>query len=63
MSNISPQTNARNTATALIREARVAGWARGKVEIKPDSTVCVDVGMADLDNDDDFLSDDLRLGK
>jgi hypothetical protein len=48
---------------ALIREARSAGWARVKGEIKPDGSVTVDAGMVDPDATDDFLASDLRMGK
>jgi hypothetical protein len=48
---------------ALIREARSAGWARVKGEIKPDGSVTVDAGMVDPDAADDFLASDLRMGK
>lgn len=48
---------------ALIREARAAGWARVKGEIKPDGSVTVDAGMVDPGTADDFLSGDLRMGK
>jgi len=48
---------------ALIREARDAGWARVKGEIKPDGSVTVDAGMLDADMADDFLASDLRMGK
>lgn len=59
----SPQTVARQTMAALIREARSAGWARVKGEIKPDGSVTVDAGMVDPDTADDFLASDLRIGK
>lgn len=62
MASPSPQTNARNTLAALLREARGSGWARAKGEIKPDGTVTVDVAMIEL-GDDDFLSGSLRMGK
>ena len=63
MANPSPQTIARKTMTALMREARLAGWARVKGEIKPDGSVTVDAGMVDSDAADDFLNSDLRMGK
>lgn len=59
----SPQVQARQTMAALLREARAAGWARVKGEIKPDGSVTVDAGMIDPDSDDDFLNSDLRMGK
>jgi hypothetical protein len=59
----SPQTIARKTITALIREARSAGWARVKCEIKPDLSVTIDASMADPEAADDFLNSDLRMGK
>jgi len=59
----SPQTVARKTMAALIREARAAGWARVKGEIKPDGSVTVDAGMVDPDTGGDFLNGDLRMGK
>ena len=63
MATPSPQTVARQTMAALIREARDAGWARVKGEIKPDGSVTVDAGMVDVDMADDFLASDLRMGK
>ena len=63
MAKLNPQTIARQTMRALIREARAAGWARVKGEIKPDGSVTVDAGMMDTDVDDDFLNSDLRMGK
>jgi len=59
----SPQTIAKQTAVVLIREARAAGWARAKCEVKPDGSVIVEAGMVDADTDDDFLNRDLRMGK
>ncbi|SFB82027.1 hypothetical protein [Tropicimonas isoalkanivorans] len=59
----SRQTVAKNTAAALMREARAAGWARARFEIKPDGSVIVDAGMVDQDSDDNFLASDLRMGK
>lgn len=59
----SPQTNAKNTVAALMREARAAGWVRARFEIKPDGSVTVDAGMVDSDAADDFLNSDLRMGK
>lgn len=59
----SPQAQARQTMAALLREARAAGWARVRGEIKPDGSVTVDAGMIDPDSDDDFLNSDLRMGK
>lgn len=60
---ISPHAKATNTARALIREARAAGWDRAKIEIKQDGSVIVDAGMADPEGADDFLNSDLRMGK
>ena len=59
----SPQTNAKNTVAALMREARAAGWVRARFEIRPDGSVTVDAGMVDPDAADDFLNSDLRMGK
>ena len=59
----SPQTVARQTMSVLIREARAAGWARAKAEIKPDGSLTLDVGMVDPDTEDDFLTSDMRMGK
>lgn len=59
----SPQASAKNLATALLHEARAAGWARAKLEVRPDGSVIVDAGMVDLNGDDDFMSRDLRMGK
>lgn len=58
-----PHTQAKQIATALIRETRAAGWARAKFEIKPDGSVTVDAGMVEPDGGDDFLSSELRMGK
>ena len=63
MATPNPQTVARQTMAALIREARTAGWARVKGEIRPDGSVTVDAGMVDPDARDDFLASDLRMGK
>ncbi|WIY24538.1 hypothetical protein [Parasedimentitalea psychrophila] len=63
MANFSPQTMARNTVIALLREAREAGWVRAKFEIKPDGSVTVDAGMTTQEGGDDFLASDLRMGK
>lgn len=56
-------TQARTTAATLIREARAAGWARARSEIKPDGSVTIDVSMAAPEGGDDFLNTDLRMGK
>ncbi|TMV82433.1 hypothetical protein FGG78_24160 [Thioclava sp. BHET1] len=58
-----PHTNAKNTAIALLREARAIGWARAKVEIKPDGSVTVDTGMIVTEDGDDFLKGNLRMGE
>lgn len=58
-----PATQARNIVAALMREAREAGWARAKFEIKPDGSVTIDAAMTDPEGGDDFLSGDLRMGK
>lgn len=63
MATPSPQTVARQTMAALIREARGAGWVRVKGEIKPDGSLTVDAGMVDPEGGDDFLTGDLRMGK
>ncbi|MEM1299535.1 MAG: hypothetical protein AAGH68_09670 [Pseudomonadota bacterium] len=63
MSNRSPQTNAKNTAAALLQAARDAGRARPKFEIKPDGSITLDAGMHEGEDDDDFLSADLRMSK
>jgi len=54
-------TTARQAASALIREAREAGWLRARFEIKPDGSVTVDAGMAEPDSSDEFLNGDLRM--
>ncbi|WP_417607247.1 hypothetical protein [Primorskyibacter flagellatus] len=59
----SPQSNAKQTVAALIREAREAGWLRAKFEIKPDSSVTVDVAMSETEEMEGFLDSDLRMGK
>lgn len=63
MSSRSPQSNARQTASVLLRDARTAGWLRVKCEIKPDGSVMMEVGMNNPESDDDFLENDLRMGK
>lgn len=59
---VSPQNQAKTTAAALLREARAAGWARARCEIKPDGSITIDAGMIDLETRDDFLSSNLRMG-
>lgn len=59
----SPQAQAKSTAAALIREARAAGWARARFEIKPDGSLTVETGMSDPVGGDDFLNSNLRMGK
>ncbi|OSP55499.1 hypothetical protein BV911_07630 [Pseudoruegeria sp. SK021] len=63
MATPSSQASAKNLAMTLLREARAAGWARAKLEVRPDGSVTVDAGMTDLNGDDDFMSRDLRMGK
>lgn len=58
-----PETIAKNTAAALLREARQAGWVRARFEIKPDGSVTIDAGMVGVEESDDFLNSDLRMGK
>lgn len=58
-----PQATDRRTIAEILDAARRAGWARAKVEWKPDGSVTVDAGMTEADTDDDFLSSDLRMGK
>jgi hypothetical protein len=57
-----PQTHAKTTVAALLREARAAGWVRARFEIKPDGSVTIDAGMVDPESRDDFLSPNLRMG-
>jgi len=59
----SPQTQAKITAAALIREVRAAGWARAKLEISPDGSVKIDADMSDLESNDNFLDRDLKMSK
>lgn len=63
MADLRPYTAAKQTVSSLLREAREAGWARARFEIKPDGSVTVDAGMAELEAVDDFLNGDLRMGK
>ena len=63
MAKQSPQTLAKNIATAVIRETRAAGWDRLRLEIRPDNTVSIDAKMVDAETEDDFLNNDLRMGK
>ena len=65
MADPKPHTFAKQTASALIRETREAGWLRAKFEIKPDGSVTVDAGMTEQNDEDDdnFLSGDLRMTK
>lgn len=63
MANLRPHTAAKQTVSALIREVREAGWLRVKFEIKPDGSMTVDAGMTEPENVDEFLSDNLRMGK
>lgn len=58
-----PVTQAKNIVASLLRDARDAGWARAKFEIKPDGTISLDAGMTDPEGGDDFLNGDLRMGK
>ncbi len=58
-----PYTAARQAVSALLREARDAGWVRARFEIKPDGSVIVDAGMADPEAGGEFLSNDLRMGR
>jgi len=58
-----PQTQAKKNAVALIQAARDAGWRRAKFEIRPDGSVTVDAGMAEIEGGDEFLDSDLRMGK
>ena len=63
MSQISPQSNARKTMTALLAAARDAGWARVKAEITPEGGMTIDAAMTEREDGDDFLGTDLRMGK
>ncbi|WP_267632558.1 hypothetical protein [Frigidibacter sp. RF13] len=63
MANPRAQTVAKQTVAALMREARAAGWARAKFEIRPDGSVTIDAGMTLPESNDDFLAADLRMGK
>lgn len=63
MTRLNPQTAAKKTAAALLREAREAGWLRAKLEIRPDGSLTVDAGMTEPEGGDDFLSNDLRMGE
>ena len=58
----SPQSQAKNTVAALMREARAAGWVRARFEIKPDGSVTIDAGMLDPESRDDFFSPNLHMG-
>lgn len=59
----SPQITARKTYAALIREARLAGWARVRGEIRPDGSIYIDAVMIEENAADDFLSGNLKMGK
>ena len=63
MADPRPHTVAKQAVSALLREAREAGWLRAKFEIKPDGSVTVDAGMTDPEATDEFLSGDLRMGQ
>ncbi|QOL81090.1 hypothetical protein [Pseudooceanicola spongiae] len=63
MAGHSPQTQAKNTVAALIREARAAGWVRARFEIRPDGSVTVEANMIDQEGGDDFLESELRMGR
>lgn len=58
-----PYTAAKQTISALLRDARDAGWSRARFEIKPDGSVTIDAGMIDAEPIDDFLDAELRMGK
>lgn len=58
-----PYTAAKQTISALLRDAREAGWSQARFEIKPDGSVTIEAGMADIEAVDDFLNVDLRMGK
>jgi hypothetical protein len=57
-----PQTHAKTTVAALLRDARAAGWVCARFEIKFDGSIMIDVGMVDPESRDDFLSPNLRMG-
>ncbi len=59
----SPQTKARQTAIALVKEAKAAGWLRAVIKCKPDGTVQLDASMSVYEGDDNFNTDDLRMGE
>lgn len=56
-------TAAKQTISALLRDARDAGWSRARFEIKPDGSVTIDAVMADIEPIDDFLNTELRMTK
>lgn len=58
----STRTVARETALAILREARSAGWLRARVECKPDGSVILDAAMFDVLDQDDFENVELRMG-
>lgn len=58
----SPQAQAKQAAMAIIEAARSAGWTRARLEVKPDGSYSIDTQMGGSDDDDDFLSGDLRMG-
>lgn len=58
-----PYTEAKKAVIAILKEARDSGWVRTSFEIKPDGTLQFEVGMTEMEQADDFLSSDLRMGK
>lgn len=56
-------TAAKQAISALLRDARDAGWYRAGFEIQPDGSVTIDAVMADIEPSDDFLNTELRMTK
>lgn len=58
----SPQAYNQRLASALLREARQAGWMQVQVKLDPDNSVTVLASMHDQEQVDDFLGGNLRMG-
>ncbi|MCV6595959.1 MAG: hypothetical protein OIF40_02580 [Mangrovicoccus sp.] len=60
---VQSRSKAKQVVSALISEARKAGWLRAKFEIRPDGSVTIEAAMTEDLDEDDFFFADLRMNK
>lgn len=58
-----PHTEAKRTATELLREARALGWGRVAIVFLPDGSMQFDASMGEEIGSDEFDVPNLKMGR